>query len=236
MRFLTSTSTPCGLIISVARAITATRRPTSTPSPPMACGWRTSMRPTCRVSLPGRRRRRVCSGSATASSTMAASADLRRRGPLREFIGAVATNWWASKFHYAGWHTASISSFPFRHSANWWNDGIMEAMNLMRGFRGERADEVLPGALDRLNRRGAPPTSGSSTSTSGTRTPPTPLPTGTGTRSRATRRPRGTPRRSASATGAGPARTRRRSRGDSRPTSGVRPRRVNPTTQVRWTT
>tara|TARA_B100000700_G_scaffold206760_1_gene227266 strand:+ start:484 stop:1581 length:1098 start_codon:yes stop_codon:yes gene_type:complete len=31
----------------------------------------------------------------------------------------------------------------------------MEAMNLMRGFGGERADEVLPGAIDWLDRRGS---------------------------------------------------------------------------------
>ena len=30
----------------------------------------------------------------------------------------------------------------------------MESMNLMRGFGGERADQVIPGALDWLERRG----------------------------------------------------------------------------------
>ncbi|MDH4170825.1 MAG: sulfatase [Acidimicrobiia bacterium] len=83
------------------------------------------------------------------------AADLRTEGPRRAFIGAVAANSWASRFYYAGWHTASISSFPFRHSASWWNHGFMEAMNLMRGMGGERADQVLPGALDWLDRRGA---------------------------------------------------------------------------------
>jgi len=83
------------------------------------------------------------------------AADLRHEGKNRRFFGAVANNSWASKFYWAGWHTASISSFPFRHSASWWNHGVMEAMNLMRGFGGERADEVLPGALDWLDRRGA---------------------------------------------------------------------------------
>ena len=83
------------------------------------------------------------------------AADLRAEGKRRGFIGAVASNSWASKFYWAGWNTASISSFPFRHSAPWWNNGIMEAMNLMRGFGGERADEVLPSALDWLDRRGA---------------------------------------------------------------------------------
>ena len=83
------------------------------------------------------------------------AADLRPEGARREFIGTVAANSWASKFYWAGWHTASISSFPFRHSATWWNHGFMEAMNLMRGMGGERADEVLPGALAWLDRAGA---------------------------------------------------------------------------------
>jgi choline-sulfatase len=82
------------------------------------------------------------------------AADLRREGRRREFISTLATNSWASKFYWSGWHTASISSFPFRHSARWWNDGFCEAMNLMRGMGGERADEVTPVALDWLDRRG----------------------------------------------------------------------------------
>jgi len=53
-----------------------------------------------------------------------------------------------------GYHTASISSFPLRHSAPWWTSGFLESMNLMRGYGGERADEVPPGALDWLERRG----------------------------------------------------------------------------------
>ncbi len=82
------------------------------------------------------------------------AADLRPEGAGREFIGRFARGSWPAVFFAAGWHTASISSFPFRHSASWWNHGFMEAMNLMRGFGGERADEVLPGALDWLDRRG----------------------------------------------------------------------------------
>lgn len=82
------------------------------------------------------------------------AADLRPFGPKRGFWSPYATRSWAGLFYYAGWHTASISSFPFRHSASWWNSGFMEAMNLMRGFGNERADQVLPGALDWLDRRG----------------------------------------------------------------------------------
>lgn len=82
------------------------------------------------------------------------AADLPPEGATREFVATTAANSWASAFYWAGWHTASISSFPFRHSAAWWNHGFMEAMNLMRGLGGERAEEVLPGALDWLDRRG----------------------------------------------------------------------------------
>ena len=82
------------------------------------------------------------------------AADLRSVGAKRFFISQWFLNSWASVFYFNGWHTASLSSFPFRHSATWWNSGFMEAMNLMRGLGGERADEVLPGALDWLDRRG----------------------------------------------------------------------------------
>ena len=82
------------------------------------------------------------------------TADLRSLGARREFVSRWAWQSWAGVFYNAGWHTASLSSFPFRHSATWWNAGFMEAMNLMRGMGGERADQVLPGALDWLDRRG----------------------------------------------------------------------------------
>jgi arylsulfatase A-like enzyme len=82
------------------------------------------------------------------------TADLRSLGPKREFVSWWSYFSWPGVFYNAGWHTASLSSFPFRHSATWWNAGFMEAMNLMRGMGGERADQVLPGALDWLDRRG----------------------------------------------------------------------------------
>ena len=84
-----------------------------------------------------------------------AAADLRPQGAGRRFTSIFQDRAWATQFYRAGWHTASISSFPFRHSAPWWNHGFMEAMNLIRGWGGERADEVLPGALDWLARNGA---------------------------------------------------------------------------------
>lgn len=82
------------------------------------------------------------------------AADLLPEGPNRQFMGAQMRSSWAWRLYQAGYHTASFSSFPFRHSAAWWNHGFMEAMNLMRGMGGERADEVLPGVIDWLDRRG----------------------------------------------------------------------------------
>ena len=63
----------------------------------------------------------------------------RSLSPSRNFFGRFSLGSWASVFFLSGWRTASISSFPFRHGASWWNSGFMEAMNLMRGFGGERA-------------------------------------------------------------------------------------------------
>lgn len=82
------------------------------------------------------------------------AADLRAEGRARGFRSLLDTGSWPAAFYRAGWHTASISSFPFRHSAPWWNSGFMEAMNLMRGMGGEMAHEVTPGALDWLDRNG----------------------------------------------------------------------------------
>jgi arylsulfatase A-like enzyme len=82
------------------------------------------------------------------------AADLRPVGAARGFWSTWQIRSWASALYFAGFHTASLSSFAFRHSASWWNFGFQEAMNLMRGMGGERADEVLPGALDWLERRG----------------------------------------------------------------------------------
>jgi len=83
-----------------------------------------------------------------------AAADLVSRGADRSFFNQWVTTSLPSVLMRAGLHTASISSFPIRHGATWWSTGFMESMNLMRGFGIERADEVLPGALDWLDRRG----------------------------------------------------------------------------------
>ena len=83
-----------------------------------------------------------------------AAAELAPRGAERSFFSQWSVTSLPSVLMRAGMHTASISSFPLRHGATWWTAGFMETMNLMRGFGAERADEVLPGALDWLQRRG----------------------------------------------------------------------------------
>ncbi len=83
-----------------------------------------------------------------------AAADLASRGSARDFFNQWVTSSLPVALMRAGMQTASISSFPMRHGATWWSGGFMEAMNLMSGIGFERADEVLPGALDWLDRRG----------------------------------------------------------------------------------
>lgn len=83
------------------------------------------------------------------------AADLRAEGADRGFVSRYGADSWAGLLYRAGWRTASISSFAFRHSAPWWNAGFMETMNLMRGAGGEDAHDVLPVALDWLTRNGA---------------------------------------------------------------------------------
>jgi arylsulfatase A-like enzyme len=84
-----------------------------------------------------------------------AAADLASRGAERDFFNQWISSSLPAVLGRAGLHTASISSFPLRHGAPWWSGGFLESMNLMRGIGLERADEVLPVALDWLRRRGA---------------------------------------------------------------------------------
>lgn len=83
------------------------------------------------------------------------AADLAHEGARRGFFSRFAAGSLPGALLRAGYHTASISSFPLRHGAPWWTSGFLETMNLMRGMGAERADQVLPGALDWLSRRGA---------------------------------------------------------------------------------
>jgi arylsulfatase A-like enzyme len=82
------------------------------------------------------------------------AADLRLQGASRSFFSAWFRDAWASALYRTGFHTTSFSSFPFRHSASWWNNGFIEAMNLMRGMGNETKDQVMPHVLDWLDRRG----------------------------------------------------------------------------------
>ncbi len=83
-----------------------------------------------------------------------AAAELAPLGARRSFFGQHSTGSLPAALLRAGYHTASISSFPLRHGATWWTAGFLESMNLMAGMGIEGADEVLPGALDWLDRRG----------------------------------------------------------------------------------
>ncbi len=82
------------------------------------------------------------------------AADLRAWGPDRQLFSPLGVQSFAAALMGAGYHTASFSSFPLRHSASWWTAGFLESMNLVRGFGTERSDQMLPGVLDWLQRRG----------------------------------------------------------------------------------
>ena len=82
------------------------------------------------------------------------AADLASWGPDRGFVSPPVVSSFAANLMWRGWTTASISSFPLRHSAPWWTAGYVSWSNPMRGFGTERADEVLPHALDWLDRHG----------------------------------------------------------------------------------
>ncbi len=79
------------------------------------------------------------------------AADLRPEGKTRSFMDRGATMNLPAVCAMYGMKTASISTFPERHGAWWFNAGFHECYNL--GKRGdERADEVLPVAQDWLQR------------------------------------------------------------------------------------
>ena len=150
----TWTSTPCAPTTSAATATTAPRRRTSMRWPPKGCGSPTSTPRTSRASQPGRAHVGDVRDPQRRGQPRRKRRRLRDEGARRGFVSRYALESWAGTFYWNGWQTASISSFPFRHSATWWNQGFMEAMNLMRGMGAERADQVLPVALDWLERRG----------------------------------------------------------------------------------
>lgn len=82
------------------------------------------------------------------------SADRRLTGSSREFTDQYDQNNYHNIYKRAGMKTVSISSFPERHSSWWFNAGLDEVYNI--GGRGmESGGEVLPLAVDWLERHGA---------------------------------------------------------------------------------
>lgn len=82
------------------------------------------------------------------------AAELRPEGAGRGFMSRPALRAFAAQFYWQGWHTATLSAFPLRHSAPWWTMGFQEALNPMRGVGLELASDVEPHALDWLERNG----------------------------------------------------------------------------------
>ena len=79
------------------------------------------------------------------------AADRRLTGECRDFRDPVDDQCFHRIFRRAGYHTASISSFPERHSSWWFNAGFNECYNV--GDEGmESGEKVLPVALDWLTR------------------------------------------------------------------------------------
>lgn len=77
--------------------------------------------------------------------------DRRLTGRTRDFTDIVDDNNFHNIFRRAGMYTASVSTFPERHSSWWFNAGFNECYNVgKRG--GESGEEVVPVALDWLKR------------------------------------------------------------------------------------
>lgn len=81
------------------------------------------------------------------------AADRRLSGVERDFGDYVDRGCLHNIFRKAGCHTASISTFPERHSSWWFNAGLNEAHNV-GGCGSESGEKVLPVALDWLDHKG----------------------------------------------------------------------------------
>ncbi|MCL1787110.1 MAG: sulfatase-like hydrolase/transferase [Defluviitaleaceae bacterium] len=79
------------------------------------------------------------------------AADRRIMGPQRDFQDQSERDNLFYTLRKANLYTASISSFAERHSAWWWNAGLNESYNV-GGAGHESGEEVLPIALDWLDR------------------------------------------------------------------------------------
>lgn len=77
------------------------------------------------------------------------ASDLKLTGSKRGFRDQGLSNSFFHIFRKAGLHTASISSFPERHSAYWFSAGLNEEYNCGGGGT-EPASEVMPRAMDWL--------------------------------------------------------------------------------------
>ncbi len=81
-------------------------------------------------------------------------ADPMPEGPQRGFKNSPRFHHWPMVMKLAGKYTVSVSPYPERHSAWWFNAGFRETYNPGKSG-GERADEVFPYALDWLERNGS---------------------------------------------------------------------------------
>jgi arylsulfatase A-like enzyme len=81
------------------------------------------------------------------------AADRTLTGAERSFTDRVDRNNLFFQFRNAGMKTASVSTFGERHSSYWFNAGFNEIYNVGKGG-GESGEEVLPYALDWLDRNG----------------------------------------------------------------------------------
>lgn len=82
------------------------------------------------------------------------AADRRLTGPNRGFGDYINDNNMHNVMRKAGMFTASISTFPERHSSYWFSAGFNETYNV-GGHGNESGERILPVALDWLDRHGA---------------------------------------------------------------------------------
>jgi len=80
-----------------------------------------------------------------------AHADLAIEGPERGFFGSLKRAQLAAVVKFPDIHTVTVSPFAERHGAWWFYSGFKEMYNTGK-FGGERADEIVPLALDWLDR------------------------------------------------------------------------------------
>jgi choline-sulfatase len=82
------------------------------------------------------------------------AADLALDGEPRGFRNTLGVASWAARLARAGLHTATVSSFPTRHSSYHWLAGFRESYDVGKGGL-ETADEVNAIASDWLSRHGS---------------------------------------------------------------------------------